>query len=78
MDQMDLIWRLKIHGQPNAQIPDDTGTTQMRKACRDAVVELNRLRELLRIAMDSRAPDMIVAAGYTYWPESVLQAIYVE
>lgn len=78
MDQMDLIRRLQIHGLPNAQIPDDTGTTQMRKACRDAVVELKRLRELLRIAMDSRAPDVIVAAGYIYWPESVREAIYVE
>ena len=50
-DQMDdLIRRLKMHGQPNPQIPDDTGTAMMRQACREAIVEVKRLRELLRVA----------------------------
>ena len=75
---MDLLSRLRMHGQPNAQIPDDTGTAQMRKTCREAFAEIELLRELLRVAMDSRAPDMIVAAGYTYWPESVKAALWTE
>ena len=40
MDQMDLIRRLKVHGQPNPQVPEAAGVLQIRKACRDAIVEL--------------------------------------
>jgi hypothetical protein len=72
----DLLSRLKVHGQANAQMPDDDiGTRRMRDACREAAAEIERLRMLLRITLDSRAPDAIVAAGYIYWPEVVRQAI---